>query len=77
MFTFRSIRLESLQHDPQDFGSTFEEESIKPFVYFADRLYRNTVLGGFVMERSWVQRNALKQNGIYYDQVLMVRHPVQ
>ena len=49
--TFRFIRLESLQQNPNDFGSTFEKESNEPSASFVERFDRNTVFGGFVRER--------------------------
>jgi len=49
--TFRSIRLEALQNDPEAFGSTFEKESAQPDQYFIDRVTRNAVFGGFTGEK--------------------------
>jgi ribosomal protein S18 acetylase RimI-like enzyme len=46
--TFRSIRLESLQQNPEAFGSTFEREINEPRIYFLERFDRNTQFGGFV-----------------------------
>ncbi|MBV8099410.1 MAG: GNAT family N-acetyltransferase [Verrucomicrobia bacterium] len=48
---FRSIRLEGLRNVPDAFGSTFEKESSEPEEYFADRLTRSAVFGGFVGDR--------------------------
>lgn len=45
---FRSIRLESLQQNPEAFGSTFEKELNEPRIYFLERFDRNTQFGGFV-----------------------------
>lgn len=44
---FRSIRLESLQQNPEAFGSTLERESNEPRMYFVERLERNALFGGF------------------------------
>ena len=44
---FREIRLEGLRHDPDAFGSTFEEESGEPPAFFAERLARSVVFGAF------------------------------
>jgi ribosomal protein S18 acetylase RimI-like enzyme len=46
--TFRSIRLESLQQNPEAFGSTFEKELNEPRVHFLERFNRNALFGGFV-----------------------------
>jgi ribosomal protein S18 acetylase RimI-like enzyme len=44
---FRDIRLEGLRRDPDAFSSTFEDESAKPLVFFADRLAAASVFGAF------------------------------
>ena len=48
---FRSIRLEGLQNDADAFGSTFEKESAEPIEWFADRVNRNAIFGGFLGDR--------------------------
>jgi RimJ/RimL family protein N-acetyltransferase len=48
---FRSIRLESLQQNPEDFGSTYENELNESGADFVERFGRNTLFGGFVGER--------------------------
>jgi RimJ/RimL family protein N-acetyltransferase len=45
---FRSIRLESLQQDPEAFGSTFETELNESRKNFLERFDRSTLFGGFV-----------------------------
>ena len=49
--TFRSIQLESLQQNPEAFGSTFEKELNEPCMYFVERFDRNVLFGGFVRGR--------------------------
>jgi RimJ/RimL family protein N-acetyltransferase len=46
--TFRSLRLESLQQDPEAFGSTFERELNESRQNFLERFDRSTLFGGFV-----------------------------
>jgi RimJ/RimL family protein N-acetyltransferase len=46
--TYRSIRLESLQQDPEAFGSTFERELNESRQNFLERFDRSTLFGGFV-----------------------------
>ena len=48
---FRSIRLEGLQNEADAFGSTFEKESTEPVEFWADRLTRNAIFGGFFGDR--------------------------
>ena len=48
---FRSIRLEGLRDEPDAFGSTFEKESTEPGGFWADRLTRNAIFGGFCGDR--------------------------
>jgi ribosomal protein S18 acetylase RimI-like enzyme len=44
---YRDIRLESLQTNPEAFGSTFAVENARPLSWFSDRLSSSTVLGAF------------------------------
>lgn len=44
---FREIRLEGLRQEPEAFSSTFENESIQPLSFFADRLAGSAVFGAF------------------------------
>ncbi len=44
---YRDIRLEALKSDPDAFGSMFEEESVQPLQWFADRLDGSAVFGAF------------------------------
>jgi RimJ/RimL family protein N-acetyltransferase len=46
--TYRSIRLESLQQDPEAFGSTLEREVNESRQNFLERFDRSTLFGGFV-----------------------------
>jgi ribosomal protein S18 acetylase RimI-like enzyme len=45
--SYRSIRLEGLQRNPEAFASTFEFESAKPDGWFAERLASSEVLGAW------------------------------
>jgi ribosomal protein S18 acetylase RimI-like enzyme len=49
--TFRLIRLEGLQNDPEAFGSTFEKESSEPPEFWVDRINQNAIFGGFAEDR--------------------------
>jgi RimJ/RimL family protein N-acetyltransferase len=44
---FREIRLEGLQHDPDAFSSTFEEERAQPLSFFEQWLGTSAVFGAF------------------------------
>jgi ribosomal protein S18 acetylase RimI-like enzyme len=44
---YRALRLESLQNNPEAFGSTFDAEQQKPISWFAERLEHTTVFGAF------------------------------
>jgi ribosomal protein S18 acetylase RimI-like enzyme len=44
---YRDIRLESLQCNPEAFGSTFEAENPRPLTWFTDRLAGFQVFGAF------------------------------
>ncbi len=44
---YRSLRLPGLAKHSGGFGASFAEESVKDLTYFADRLERNVVFGGF------------------------------
>jgi RimJ/RimL family protein N-acetyltransferase len=44
---FREIRLEGLQHDPDAFSSTFEDERAQPLSFFEQRLIDSAVFGAF------------------------------
>jgi ribosomal protein S18 acetylase RimI-like enzyme len=44
---YREIRLEALRLHPEAFGASFEEESARGVVWFAERLAANTIFGGF------------------------------
>lgn len=50
--TYRAIRLEGLQSQPDAFGSSWAEEREKPLAAFAARLEGNAVWGG------WLDRHA-------------------
>ncbi len=45
--SYRSIRLEGLQRNPEAFASTFEFESAQPDSWFAERLAASEVLGAW------------------------------
>lgn len=44
---YREIRLEALRSEPAAFGSTFEAESAQTVEWFADRLGKSNMFGGF------------------------------
>ena len=44
---YRDIRLEGLKQDPLAFSSTFERESAMPLSWFAERIDKGNVFGGF------------------------------
>jgi ribosomal protein S18 acetylase RimI-like enzyme len=47
---YRAIRLQSLQEEPIAFGTSYEQESVKPLQYFADHLAPDSdriLLGAF------------------------------
>lgn len=44
---FRRVRLEALRLHPEAFGASWEEWSLKPDQFFAERLRNNVVFGGF------------------------------
>ena len=48
---YRSLRLAGLAKHPGAFGASFAEESAEGLAFFADRLERNTVFGGFSASR--------------------------
>ena len=45
---YRDIRLEALQQDPEAFASTFEHENAMPLSWFAERIVKGNIFGGFV-----------------------------
>lgn len=45
--SYRDIRLDALQRNPEAFGSTFEVESARPLSWFANRLGGSIVFGAF------------------------------
>jgi ribosomal protein S18 acetylase RimI-like enzyme len=44
---FRELRLEGLAGHPEAFGASWEEEAARPLSWFAERLERNAVFGGW------------------------------
>ena len=44
---YRELRLEGLRDHPEAFGASLEDEEANPPGWFADRLDRNAVFGGF------------------------------
>jgi ribosomal protein S18 acetylase RimI-like enzyme len=44
---YRDIRLEALRRHPEAFSAAFEQESVQPLSFFADRLTASTVFAGF------------------------------
>jgi hypothetical protein len=45
---YRELRLESLKGHPEAFASSWEYEADKPVSWWAERLEKNTVFGGWV-----------------------------
>jgi RimJ/RimL family protein N-acetyltransferase len=48
--SYRAIRLEGLRSHPEAFGVTCEEEAGQPLPWFAERLERNAIFGGWLEE---------------------------
>lgn len=48
---FRAIRLEALQHHPEAFGSTYEDEVAQDLAWWEGRLAPGRTFGGFLGER--------------------------
>jgi len=46
--SYRELRLEGLRGHPEAFGATWEDEAAKPPAWFAERLERNAVFGGWL-----------------------------
>lgn len=46
---YRDLRLEGLAAAPEAFGAAWEEEAARPLAWFAERLERNAVFGGWVV----------------------------
>ena len=44
---YRALRLEGLAGHPEAFGASWEEEAARPLAWFAERLERNAVFGGW------------------------------
>lgn len=44
---YRELRLEGLLRHPEAFGASWEDETSKPIEWFAERLERNAVFGGW------------------------------
>jgi RimJ/RimL family protein N-acetyltransferase len=51
---YRELRLEGMKGHPEAFGSSWEYEADKPVSWWAERLERNTVFGGWVNSSSLV-----------------------
>ena len=45
---YRELRLEGLAGHPEAFGASWEDEAARPLAWFAERLERNAVFGGWV-----------------------------
>ena len=45
---YRELRLEGLARHPDAFGASWEDEAARPLPWFAERLERNAVFGGWV-----------------------------
>jgi ribosomal protein S18 acetylase RimI-like enzyme len=45
--SYRAIRLEALERNPESFGASLDVEMAQPIEWFADRLQRNAVFGAF------------------------------
>jgi RimJ/RimL family protein N-acetyltransferase len=50
---YRELRLEALTSNPEAFGASWEDESVKPDSWWTERLEANTVFGG------WIDRSPL------------------
>jgi ribosomal protein S18 acetylase RimI-like enzyme len=48
---YRRIRLATLATEPDYFGSTFTEESVRPLSHFADRLSSSVIFGACAADR--------------------------
>jgi ribosomal protein S18 acetylase RimI-like enzyme len=44
---YRELRLEGLAGSPEEFGASWDEEAARPLAWFAERLERNAVFGGW------------------------------
>lgn len=65
---YRRLRLEALQTHPTAFGSSWEEESVRPLEWFAARLADLPMLGG------WRDQRLCGTAGLYLEQGLKTRH---
>jgi len=45
---YRELRLEGLSDQPEAFGASWEDESVKPASWWTERLEANTVFGGWI-----------------------------
>jgi ribosomal protein S18 acetylase RimI-like enzyme len=52
---YRDLRLAGLRAHPEAFGASWEEESVRPLTWFADRVDRNVIFGGGPADTSDVQ----------------------
>jgi RimJ/RimL family protein N-acetyltransferase len=50
---YRELRLEALANNPEAFGASWEDESVKPRSWWTERLEANAVFGG------WIDRSPL------------------
>ena len=55
---YRDLRLEGLAGAPEAFGAAWEEEAARPLAWFAERLERNAVFGG------WAGGDAAMMGGV-------------
>lgn len=53
MDDFRRVRLEALRLHPEAFGASWEEWSLKPDQFFAERLRNNVVFEGFDLNKTF------------------------
>jgi GNAT superfamily N-acetyltransferase len=45
--SYRTLRLDSLYHHPEAFGASWDDEASKPLAWFAERIERNVLFGGW------------------------------
>jgi hypothetical protein len=50
--SYRDIRLDALQRNPEAYGSTFEAENAQPLTWFANRLGGSAVCSALSMARN-------------------------
>ncbi len=65
---WKRLRLESLQKAPENFASSFEEESVFEDTYFQDQIEKNTIFG------AWVEGQLAGSIGLYCLTSLKGRH---